>query len=187
MKTIDNRQKSKRAFSMLELIFVIIVLGILASIAIPNLSATRSDAKAVSVKSDIKLATDSIVAYYTAKGSISDISDSVTLDDTRWSLAANTNGTANLAYIFKTVSNDKECLRLEIDDATSSDKKFIIAIAKNSTGTTGNDDIVCGQLRKMYNKWDGTTDSLGGSSINSSPIYYIKILTISLDSTGISF
>ena len=34
----------KKAFSLIELIFVIVILGILASIAIPRLSATRTDA-----------------------------------------------------------------------------------------------------------------------------------------------
>ena len=35
----------KKAFSMIELVFVIIIIGILASVAIPRLSATRDDAQ----------------------------------------------------------------------------------------------------------------------------------------------
>ena len=38
-------QKSKNAFTMIELIFVIVILGILAAVAIPKLAATRTDAK----------------------------------------------------------------------------------------------------------------------------------------------
>ena len=34
----------KRAFTMIELIFVIIILGILAAVAVPKLAATRNDA-----------------------------------------------------------------------------------------------------------------------------------------------
>jgi len=37
-------KKFHQAFSMIELVFVIVVIGILASIAIPRLAATRDDA-----------------------------------------------------------------------------------------------------------------------------------------------
>ena len=36
---------SKKAFTMVELIFVIVVIGILAAIAVPKLAATRDDAE----------------------------------------------------------------------------------------------------------------------------------------------
>ena len=36
---------SKKAFTMVELIFVIVVIGILSAIAIPKLAATRDDAE----------------------------------------------------------------------------------------------------------------------------------------------
>ena len=41
------------AFTMIELIFVIVVLGILAAVAIPRLSATRNDAHASKVANDL--------------------------------------------------------------------------------------------------------------------------------------
>nr|WP_317404596.1 prepilin-type N-terminal cleavage/methylation domain-containing protein [uncultured Helicobacter sp.] len=44
---------SHKAFSMMELVFVIIILGILAAIALPRLSLTRSDAQLVAVENDI--------------------------------------------------------------------------------------------------------------------------------------
>ena len=40
-----KNQKSKNAFTMIELIFVIVIIGILASVAIPRLAATRDDAE----------------------------------------------------------------------------------------------------------------------------------------------
>ena len=43
----------KPAFTMIELVFVIVVLGILAAVAIPRLAATRDDAVIVKGKSQI--------------------------------------------------------------------------------------------------------------------------------------
>lgn len=43
----------RQAFSMMELVFVIIILGILAAIALPRLSLTRSDAQLIAIESDI--------------------------------------------------------------------------------------------------------------------------------------
>jgi len=40
-----NNQKTKGAFTMIELIFIIVIIGILATIAIPRLAATRDDAE----------------------------------------------------------------------------------------------------------------------------------------------
>ncbi len=38
------KMTSKKAFTMIELIFVIVVIGILAAIAVPKMAATRDDA-----------------------------------------------------------------------------------------------------------------------------------------------
>ncbi len=43
----------KKAFTMIELVFVIVIIGILASVAIPRLAVTRDDAVLVKGKSQV--------------------------------------------------------------------------------------------------------------------------------------
>lgn len=45
--------KSSPAFTMIELVFVIVVIGILASIAIPRFAATRDDAEIAKAKATV--------------------------------------------------------------------------------------------------------------------------------------
>ncbi|MDP3588690.1 MAG: prepilin-type N-terminal cleavage/methylation domain-containing protein [Sulfuricurvum sp.] len=52
----------RTAFTMIELVFVIVVLGILAAIAIPKLAATRDDAQIAKGRSDVAAIRAAIVS-----------------------------------------------------------------------------------------------------------------------------
>jgi len=56
-----SMKKSKNAFTMIELVFVIVVLGILAAVAIPKFAATRTDAEISKARSDIASIRSAIV------------------------------------------------------------------------------------------------------------------------------
>lgn len=56
----------RRAFTMLELVFVIVILGILAGIAAPKLFATRDDAVIAKARADLASIRSGIANAYNA-------------------------------------------------------------------------------------------------------------------------
>ena len=53
---------------MIELIFVIVILGILASVAIPRLAGTREDAEISTAVSNLRTLLSDAASYYVVKG-----------------------------------------------------------------------------------------------------------------------
>lgn len=60
----------KKAFTMIEPIFVIVIIGILAVVVISKISATRDDAKLTKVMSEITVAIQDINTYYISEGKL---------------------------------------------------------------------------------------------------------------------
>jgi len=60
--------KMRNGFTMIEVTFVIVIIGILSSVAIPKLAATRDDAKDQELKMILKNCAEGLLSLRTATG-----------------------------------------------------------------------------------------------------------------------
>ena len=113
----------KSAFSLLELIFAIVNLGIIASFAIPKYIDTKDSALVLTIKRDVNTAVNSIQSYYLLNQKIEKISDAMTINNTNWTVT-------------DTKLTDKNsCLSLEIKTSTGGAKSIEVSVDTTKTTT----------------------------------------------------
>ena len=124
----------RKGFTMIELIFVIVILGVLASVAIPRLAATRDDAEVAKAATNLTTAVSDITAYYTAKGNFSGVST----DFTKVTNALDKTG--NLK-----VKGNTTCVTIKVPQANQNQQSSKVEI----TLTFEDSDAVCKTLKTL--------------------------------------
>ncbi len=103
----------KSGFTMIELIFVIVILGVLASVAIPKLAATRDDAEISVLSANLKTAISEIMAVTLSKGKLDSNITAMSQSLTALVASGKAVKTAN-KYSIK-VGNQADCVILDIN------------------------------------------------------------------------
>jgi len=123
----------KEAFTMIELIFVIVIIGILSAVAIPKLAATRDDAKVVAIANQVSVAANEIAAYAVSRGKTE--SNFITMSNAVETMIskADAQQMSNVLNIrMNTISN---CLMLTVSQSTLDSNLTL------SYGAAGSDQI----------------------------------------------
>ena len=158
----------KKGFTMIELIFVIVILGVLASVAIPRLAATRDDAEVAKAATNLTTAVSDLTAYYTAKGSFKGSgNNNVTFD--KITNALDKNGNLN-------VKGKTACVTVTLPAADATTGTGTTASTKVELKLKFTDaDAVCKQLRtlpgiKAMCGKSGSGDSIAANSSSACKI-----------------
>ena len=112
----------KKGFTMIELIFVIVILGILASVAIPRLAGTREDAEISAGIANLRTLLSDITTSYVAKGNFNgtkwkDITNVPLKDDKGAAITSALNAIGGQVFL---AVNGKNCLQIGMRDSTTS-------------------------------------------------------------------
>ncbi len=109
----------RKGFSLIELIFMIVIIGIIASIAVPKLMDTRNSAIVSTLKQDIGTVTTSVQSYYMQHGKIDKISDAVNLNSSTWII---------LDKEIKYMGDSDVCVSIKLDN-----NSLIVTINENAS------------------------------------------------------
>lgn len=162
----------KKGFTMIELIFVIVILGILASVAIPRLAATKTDAETSATIGNVRTLISDASAYYVAQGQFG--------TDTTFQKITNVkvaNNGATLLTGTDIQASGKNCINIKFSEAAIDANGKLTKPALATVTLAANADNICKQVAAapaikalIDAKYDGTNAGIAigsGTSIYS--------------------
>jgi len=165
MTNTNNQPKMSKGFTMIELIFVIVIIGILASVAIPRLAATRDDAKIATALSETGMILREVTSYYTANGSFSDTASDMSNITTLLSEGNFSDNNSTVKLTYQTPSNNgtdlEKCVTFTLSNASGQ-----VTVEKEATDLgTGN---VCQGIvgSNTFTKKLAKVHTVGGSNVH---------------------
>ncbi len=118
---------------MIELIFVIVILGILAAVAIPKLAATRDDAKISRLSMNIETAIAEIGSYAASKGKtesdLSKMSAAIEYMVRGGEADVSENDKAKIK-----VGENSDCITIEVVTSADGNDKNVTVVANDDDG-----------------------------------------------------
>ena len=125
-------------FTMIELIFVIVILGILAAVAIPKFAATRDDAKVSSMMSALAQGVSEVSDYVLSQGKVeNDLTD---MSNALKSLVDGGKATSGTKKIDVKFGNVSDCVTVQV--VSNGGDEDIDVLNGNAGG-----DVLCTRLQ----------------------------------------